>query len=105
MSELIHNAQIHILITFQDTGLKLKLLNSLFAGRHTIVNSLMLAGSGLDSLCKIADTPEDMVAACYELMEQTVTQDDIDKRTKVLFPTFSNQEQGKRLYRLIFEEN
>ena len=48
MDALIHNAQIHMLITFQDTGLKLKLLNSLFAGRHTIVNHLMLAGSGLD---------------------------------------------------------
>ncbi|MFQ6928968.1 MAG: hypothetical protein ACLRS8_15330 [Parabacteroides merdae] len=34
MNDLIHNAQIHALITFQATGLKLKLLNSLFAGRR-----------------------------------------------------------------------
>lgn len=29
MDYLTHEAQIHMLITFQDTGLKLKLLNSL----------------------------------------------------------------------------
>ena len=28
MNDLIHNAQIHALITFQATGLKLKLLNT-----------------------------------------------------------------------------
>ena len=68
MNDLIHNAQIHALITFQATGLKLKLLNSLFAGRHTVVNRLMIAGSGLESLCHIADTPDEMVCICRKLM-------------------------------------
>ena len=50
MDYLTHEAQIHMLITFQDTGLKLKLLNSLFGGRHTIVNQEMVTGSGLEAL-------------------------------------------------------
>lgn len=104
MEELIREAQIHMLVTFQDTGLKLKLLNSLFAGRHTVVNSLMLAGSGLDDLCHIADTPEDMVAACRQLMAQPFTPELLAKRKDYLFPTYSNAYQCERLSRLIFGE-
>ena len=61
MNNLIENAQIHILITFQATGLKLKLLNSLFAGRHTIINQLMVTGSGLQKICHIANTAEEII--------------------------------------------
>ena len=104
MEELISQAQIHTLVTFQDTGLKLKLLNSLFGGRHTLVNSLMLAGSGLDSLCRIANTPEEMVSECNRLMEIPVDEKTIAQREKLLFPAFSNKEQAKKLIKMIYGE-
>lgn len=104
MEELISKAQIHTLVTFQDTGLKLKLLNSLFGGRHTLVNSLMLAGSGLDSLCRIANTPEEMVSECNRLMEIPVDEKTIAQREKLLFPAFSNKEQAKKLIKMIYGE-
>lgn len=104
MEELISQAQIHTLVTFQDTGLKLKLLNSLFGGRHTLVNSLMLAGSGLDSLCRIANTPEEMVNECNRLMEIPVDEKTIAQREKLLFPAFSNKEQAKKLIKMIYGE-
>lgn len=97
MNYLIQNAQIQVLITFQDTGLKLKLMNSLFGGRHTVVNSMMLTGSGLDDLCVVADTPEDMIRVCNELMELPVTEELIGFRKNKLFPTYSNLWQAKRL--------
>lgn len=105
MESLIHEAHIHMLITFQGTGLKLKLLNSLFAGRHTIVNKRMLAGSGLDPICHIADSPEEMIHSCNLLMLQPLESSQIELRKKYLFPAFSNQEQGKRLYKMIYDEN
>ena len=104
MEELISQAQIHTLVTFQDTGLKLKLLNSLFSGRHTLVNSLMLAGSGLDSLCRIANTPEEMISECNRLMEIPVDEKTIAQREKLLFPAFSNKEQAKKLIKMIYGE-
>ena len=104
MEELISKAQIHTLVTFQDTGLKLKLLNSLFGGRHTLVNTLMLAGSGLDSLCRIANTPEEMVSECNRLMEIPVDEKTIAQREKLLFPAFSNYEQAKKLIKMIYGE-
>ena len=97
MDRLIHEAQIHMLITFQPTGLKLKLLNSLFAGRHTLVNHAMLAGSGLDALCHIADTPEEMITACHQLMQQPLNAESLRQRELGLLPAFSNKAQGLRL--------
>lgn len=104
MDHLIHEAQIHMLITFQDTGLKLKLLNSLFGGRYTIVNQKMVTGSGLDSLCYIANTSEHMIDTCNRLMQEPMTQELIEKRKEFLSPTYVNQQQGKRLYKLIYEK-
>jgi len=102
MDYLIRNAQIQTLITFQDTGLKLKLLNSLFLGRHTIVNDLMLTGSGLDDLCVIANTPQEMINACEELMQIPITPESILKREDLLFPLYSNSCQAERLQELIW---
>ncbi len=101
MDSLIREAQVHTLVTFQDTGLKLKLLNSLFAGRHTLVNSLMLHGSGLDSLCNIADTPEELIVSCNRLMETPFDSESVARRKELLFPTFSNRLQGERLWKMI----
>lgn len=102
MEYLIHEAQIHLLVTFQDTGLKLKLLNSLFAGRFTIANQMMVTGSGLGSLCHLADTEDEMVAACRELMSRSLTETDLAARTSLLFPTYSNREQAGKLAAFIF---
>lgn len=104
MSELIHEAQVHALVTFQATGLKLKLLNSLFAGRHTMVNSLMVAGSGLEQLCHIADTPDEMIRTCRKLMNAEISPEVIELRRSILSPTYSNQYQGEQLYKMIYEK-
>ena len=101
INERIRTAQINLLVTFQDTGLKLKLLNSLFAGRHVAVNPMMLVGSGLDELCHIADTPEKMIEVCRELLITPFSTAMLEKRRKLLFPVFSNQYQAKRIVEMI----
>ncbi|MDR1406421.1 MAG: glycosyltransferase family 1 protein [Tannerella sp.] len=102
INTLIREAQIHVLVTFQHTGLKLKLLNSLFAGRHTVVNTAMLAGTGLDPLCFTADTPPEMISLCRELMRKPFTADSLLSREKLLFPAFSDDFQARRLVDMIF---
>ncbi len=101
MSELTHSAQIHLLYTFQGTGLKLKLLNSLFAGRHVVVNPTMLNGSGLDSICHISHAPEEAIELCKRLMETPFTEEDREHRAKVLTPNFNNAYQAEKLCHLI----
>ena len=100
MAALIQDVQVHVMVTFQGTGLKLKLLNTLFAGRHVLVNQLMLEGSGLDKLCHISDNSTEQIKICNKLMKIPFNQSDISEREKILFPQFSNKEQAKRLSEL-----
>ena len=101
MDGLIREAQIHLLVTFQGTGLKLKLLNSLFAGRHVVVNPTMLAGSGLDSLCHIGAMPDELVDTCRRLMDVPFRDAELDARLRLLLPAFSNEAQARRLLEMI----
>ena len=101
INDLIRTAQINLLVTFQDTGLKLKLLNSLFTGRYVVVNPMMLTGSGLDELCYIADNHIDIIKICEDLMQKPFTEDALELRKKLLFPTFSNEYQAERLIKLL----
>ena len=64
----------------------------------------MLAGSGLDELCHIAETPEQMIATCRRLMKQPFTTSEIERRKQLLFPTYSNRYQAEQLVRMIYED-
>ncbi|MDR2388225.1 MAG: glycosyltransferase family 1 protein [Tannerellaceae bacterium] len=101
MSYLRCQAQVHLLITFQDTGLKLKLMDSLFAGRHIVANRLMLSGSGLGRLCHVADTAKEMIAACRELLREPFGAEEIARRRSMLLPTYSPGCQAERILRML----
>lgn len=97
MDELIRHAQICILPTFQDTGLKLKLLASLFSGRFCIANSPMIHKTGLEHLCQLADTPEEMIGAINVLFDQEFTSEEIEKRRVILEDDFSNHRNALKI--------
>jgi hypothetical protein len=59
ISELVQKAQINVLPTFQSTGIKLKLINVLFQGRFVIANNKMVANTGLEKLCIMANTADE----------------------------------------------
>ena len=62
MFQLMHNAQMHVLPTFQATGLKLKLLYAIFNGRHCIVNRAMVQGTNLDQICLTTANTSDLIS-------------------------------------------
>lgn len=94
---LITTAQINILPTFQNTGIKLKLLNALFRGRHCLVNSKMVKDTGLTHLCHVADTPEEFQIRIKHLYQRPFTQQDINFRKAELFRLFDNQNSASIL--------
>ncbi len=100
---LIENAQINVLPTFQSTGIKLKLLTALYKGRHCIVNTPMVYQTELESLCTIADTPQEMKQKIAELFVTPLTISDIDKRQDWLATKgFSNTHNAHQLIRMLF---
>jgi len=80
LEELIQNAHINCLVTFQETGLKLKLLNALFTGRFCVVNKEMLFGTDLFDLCVIGKTADELRNKIKELFFKLFTESDIENR-------------------------
>ncbi len=99
--ELIRDAQINILPTFQATGIKLKLLAALFNGRHCIVNSPMVSNTGLEQLCVIEDDAPAMRKKVEELFVLPFDDSEKEKREQVLNHDFSNKESVRKLLELI----
>ena len=101
MESLIQDAQLTVIPTFQDTGLKLKLLASLFSGRYCIANSKMIHHTGLEHLCHLADTHIDMIDGIKELFEKDFTTDEIEKRQHVLENFYSNHKNALNIIHLL----
>ncbi len=104
MERLIQESHICLLPTFQDTGLKLKLLASLFSGRFCIANTPMIHKTGLEHLCHLADTPKEMIRLCNELFTQEFSIEEIEKRKLILEDSFSNQRNVMKIVRLLTAE-
>ncbi len=102
MAQLIADAQINLLLTFQSTGIKLKLLNSLYRGRFVVVNGKMVNNTGLEELCIVEDNPNATKRILSDLMEIDFTQTDIEKRKIILDEGFSNRANAMKIANEIF---
>ena len=102
MIDLLRQAQVNILVTNQPTGLKLKLLNALYNGRFCLVNSDMVKGTSLESLCVVADDPEQMISEIKRLMEEDFTEEDIEERDAQMRQLYNNEENAKKIVEAIF---
>jgi hypothetical protein len=102
LNELFRKAQINTLITFQKTGIKLKLLNSLFQGRHIIVNSKMIQDTGLEKLCELANTKKEILEKTSKLFTLNFTNENSEKRREELLK-FSPEKNAKKIIAIIFK--
>jgi len=100
MNDLIMNAQACVLPTFQSTGLKLKLLVSLFASRFVIVNSEMIQGTPLGEACELANSTEEFVTQINNIRNSEFNQKLLNKR-KSLLEKFSNERNAEKLLKTI----
>ena len=102
MIDLLRQAQVNILVTNQPTGLKLKLLNALYNGRFCLVNSDMVKGTSLESLCVVADEPEQMITEIKRLMEEDFTEDDIEERDAQMRQLYDNESNAQKIINTIY---
>lgn len=99
--DLIRNAHINILVTAQATGLKLKLLNTLFNGRFCLVNDKMVEGLDVNGLCYVVNDKNAVIFAVNELMSKTFDQHQIEKRRKNMSRFYDIEEATDMLISLI----
>lgn len=91
LNDLISKAQINILPSFNETGVKLKLLNALYNGRHCIVNDAAVHGTPLGPLCHIAEQPAAMQRLIQQLYYLPFGEEEILLREKILGQNYDNQ--------------
>jgi len=100
LQTLIKNAHINVAITAQATGLKLKLLNTLYNGRFCVVNDKMLSGSKLDDLTIIANDAQTLKKTIKELFYQEFTEQEINERKRLLGTIYNNGNNVDKLISL-----
>lgn len=101
LNELIENAHVNVSITAQRTGLKLKLLNTLYNGRFCLVNDKMLSGSELDELCIVANNKGTIKRNLKTLFKEKFDETDINERKLKLGTIYNNGNNVDRLIELI----
>jgi hypothetical protein len=101
MFQLIQNAHINIVQAFNSEGFKLKLLYSLFLGRHCIANNYILKGTELNDLCHQANSPSEVLNTINKLELQPFENKDIELREEKLMKRFSNLTYAQKIVDLI----
>ena len=101
MDQLQADAHAHLLITHQETGIKLKLLTALYRGRFVVVNHKMVNHTGLEELCISANTREEIQEAMTRVASMTFNEQDMVQRQLVLEEHYSNQKNTQKLLALL----
>ena len=101
MQDMIGKAQIHLVPSFNATGIKLKLINVLFNGKHCIANPAAIEGSGLESLCYSASNAAAMKSLILQLYRQYFSEEEVLLRKKILGEIFNATAQTKLLIEII----
>lgn len=104
LDSLISNAHINVLYTFQNTGIKLKLLNALYKGKFVLGNDLLIKDTALENTCNIANSKSEFLNITQKLFTLKFTAHHTEIRKKTLEP-FSPTSNAKKMLNIIFRQN
>ncbi len=102
MQDLIKKAQVNILPSFNNTGVKLKVLNALYNGRYCLVNEAAAEGASINGLCVIANSEADFREAATYLYGQHYTSELSQLREQVLQDNYNNEANAKKMISWIY---
>jgi Glycosyl transferases group 1 len=97
MQDMIWKAHIHVIPAFNNTGIKLKLLNAVFNGRHCVVNQAAVEGSGLDAFVHLATGSDSFVKKIGELYNLPFNKGEAAKRQQLLDTVYNNDANAEKL--------
>ena len=103
LQDLIRQAHINILISFQSAGMKLKLLNALFTGRFCVVNTPIIQDTGLADLCIVKDNPIGIQNVLQALCLTSFQPKQVKKRHQGLGKTFFNKYNAQEFLSILKE--
>ena len=97
INDLVQKAHINILPSFNNTGIKLKMLHALYKGRHCVVNEAAVEGSDLEATCHIGNNANALASIILQLYHQPFGEEEIRLRKKILGDMFDNESHAKKI--------
>lgn len=97
ITHLISDAHIHVLPSFNETGVKLKVLHALFAGRFVLTNTAAITDLALAALCINAGNADEYISRIQDLIHIDFTQELISHRAEVLQQHYNNSANARRI--------
>jgi hypothetical protein len=101
LHQMIGEAQVNVLYTNQSTGIKLKLINALYRGKHIVVNPTMVEGTNLDQACTVAKDFTSIVQKIKEKLATKYTEDQRKARLDYLHRNFNNLQSAHEFLAII----
>lgn len=99
--QLSQKAHINVMLSFQESGTKLKAVNALFQSRHCIINENMIDDKRLRSLCVLAETKSEYIAAIEKL--KFLPYDERERRVSILSDVLDDKKNAEKLVKDIFK--
>jgi hypothetical protein len=102
MQRLIQEAHINIILSLNATGIKLKLINALFHGRHCLVNMAAIKNTGLEKYCQLAESASQFQKEILRLQSIEFEKEEILQRETILYIIFNNATNAQKLNELLY---
>lgn len=97
MQDLIRKSHINIIPSYNSTGIKVKLLNALYNGRHCLVNEASIEETGLEKACNIASSAKEFKNAISEIYNTPFSKEEVEIRKEVLENVFNNRSNAHKI--------
>jgi len=102
MRELVAKAHINVIPSFNDTGIKLKLLMALCYGKHCLVNENTIRDTGLEDACHVGNNADSFASIIAQLYHLPFDEAEISLRKKLMGQHFDNSKNARQLIQLIW---
>lgn len=99
LNQLLEEAHLNVMLSFQQSGTKLKLINSLYKSRFCIINSNMVDDENIRNLCEMAETQAEFINVVNRLKNQPYL--GFDKRKWVLNQILNDKINAMKMIEII----
>lgn len=100
--DLLAEAHLNVMLSYQKSGTKLKLMTSLFNSRHCIINDNISDDPTVKQLCDIVEGEDELIAKIKLLKNRDYT--DVSRRKDILETYLNDSNNAQLLIDQIFEK-
>ncbi len=102
LNDLVQKAHINVLPSFNNTGIKLKLLHALFEGRHCVTNNAAVERSGVEPTCHVGNNENAIASIILQLYHQPFTEEEVHLRKKILSDIYNNKKSAEKIIEWLY---